>query len=148
MPMKTKKKTARTHASELLNDFFSVKDEKEYDKTEKSMLLAVRIEEAMKKRGFNKLQFAEAIKVQPSVITRWLSGSHNFTIETLYDIERILSINIVNVIEPRLIEIIDHLHVTVVTSNKIPAGSPAGILDYDPTQLRLLNTANPKILQN
>ena len=146
--MKTKKKIARTHTSELLDDFFSVKDKKEYDKTEKNMLLATRIEEAMKKRGFNKGQFAEAIQVQPSVITRWLSGTHNFTIDTLYDIERLLSINIVNVIEPRLIKVIDKLHVTVSTSNNLPAGTPAGSLAYDPSQLPILNTANPQVLKN
>jgi hypothetical protein len=147
--MKTKRKTARTHKSEILDDFFSVKDKKEYDKTEKNMLLAVRIEEAMKKNGYNKIQFAQAMQVQPSMVTRWLSGTQNFTLDTLYDIEKLLSICIVNVIEPPLIQLIDHLHVTVVSSsNKLPAGMPAGNLNYDLSDLKLLNTVNPKVLQN
>jgi hypothetical protein len=146
--MKTKKKTARTHKSDVLDDFFSVKDKKEYDKTEKNMLLAIRIEEAMKKNGYNKIQFSQAMQVQPSMVTRWLSGSHNYTLDTLYDIEKILSICIVNVIEPPLIEIIDHLHVTVVTSNKLPVGTPAGNFTYDLCDLKHLETVKLKVLQN
>lgn len=151
--MKTQKKTARTHSSELLDDFFSVKNKKKYDKTEKNMLLAVRIEEAMKKHGYNKVRFAEAMHVQPSMVTRWLSGTHNFTIDTLYDIERLLSICIVNVIEPPLIEVIDKLHITV-SSGKLPAGStPAGNLTYDLSDLKHLESvkskaSQTKVLQN
>lgn len=148
--MKTQKKTARTHTSEVLDDFFSVKDKKQYDKTEKNMRLAVRIEEAMKKNGYNKVQFAQAMQVQPSMVTRWLSGTHNFTLDTLYDIEKFLSICIVNVIEPPLIELIDHLHITVVTpSSKSPAGTtPAGNLTYDLANLKPLNSTKLKVLQN
>ncbi len=146
MPMKTKKNPARTHKSDVLDDFFSVKDKKEYNKTEKNMLLAIRIESAMKKCGYNKLQFAQAMEVQPSMVTRWLSGTHNFTIETLYDIENLLSICVINPIEPTLIEVIDHLHVTVSTT-KLPAGNPAGNLNYNISNLTHLQTHKPQLLK-
>ena len=32
-------------------------------------------------------QFANMMQTQPSVVTKWLSGKHNFTLETLCDIE-------------------------------------------------------------
>lgn len=42
-----------------------------------------RIDFLMKEKGLNKKQFAEALGKQPSEITKWLSGQHNFTISTL-----------------------------------------------------------------
>lgn len=144
--MKTKKKPMEIHSSDVLNDFFSVKDKKEFEKTQKNMQLAIRIEEAMKGQGFSKIQFAQVMGVQPSVITRWLSGMHNFTIDTLYDIERTLSMCIINTVEPRLIEVIDRIHVTV--STKSPAGNTAGNFFYGLTGLRALGEPNTKVLQN
>lgn len=142
--MKTKKKTARTHKSELLDDFFSVKpsEKKQYAKTEKNMLLAMRIEDAMKKNGFNKSGFAEAMQVQPSMVTRWLSGTHNFTVDTLYDIEELLSISIINHTEPSSVVALENYSLQLKSSSKLPAGAlPAGnfISDFDCENLQTLS---------
>jgi ribosome-binding protein aMBF1 (putative translation factor) len=111
---KEKSKPAKTHKSEVLNAFFSVSDKDEHEKTEKNMLLAMRIEKAMKEKGYNKVQFAAAMKVQPSVITKWLSGTHNFTLDTLFDIEKELSMSLINTSEPSNIQTINSSYVTVV----------------------------------
>ena len=99
-------KPAKTHKSDVLNDFFSSSTKEEYEKAEKNMLLASRIEKAMQRKELNKGEFALEMKVQPSVVTKWLSGTHNFTVDTLYDIERCLSISLVNVNEPANIQTI------------------------------------------
>ena len=91
------KKTARKHNSEILDDFFSVTDAKAYAKTEKNMLLAMRIDKAIKAKGLNKTKFANKMGVQASVITRWLSGAHNFTTDTLFDIEEALETCYINI---------------------------------------------------
>lgn len=120
--MKTEKnKPAKTHKSEVLNEFFSVSDKSEYEKTEKRMLLAVRIENSMKEKGFNKIQFASAMKVQPSVITKWLSGTHNFTTDTLFDIEQVLGVSLVNQNEPSHMQTINRIYFTVSVTNSGPA---------------------------
>ncbi len=36
-------------------------------------------------------------KTNPSEITRWLSGTHNFTTDTLIDLQRVLDINLLDV---------------------------------------------------
>jgi transcriptional regulator with XRE-family HTH domain len=55
-------------------------------KIRKKLILASRIIEAMEDKGLNKTKFADLMDKRPSEITKWLSGTHNFTYETLCDI--------------------------------------------------------------
>jgi ribosome-binding protein aMBF1 (putative translation factor) len=64
--------------------------------TDRKMRIACMIDDAMKAKGLGKKQFADKVGRKPSEITKWLSGTHNFKIETLTDIERILGIRILN----------------------------------------------------
>jgi transcriptional regulator with XRE-family HTH domain len=68
----------------------------EYERTEKRMLLAARIDDEIKNKGWKKKDFAAALVKTPSEITKWLSGTHNFTSDTLFDIERVLNIKLIN----------------------------------------------------
>ncbi|MBK9336732.1 MAG: helix-turn-helix transcriptional regulator [Lewinellaceae bacterium] len=52
-------------------------------RTENRMLLSVKIQDAMTAKGIGKKQLAEMMGQSPSVITKWLSGGHNFTVDTL-----------------------------------------------------------------
>ena len=65
-------------------------------RTDCKMRIATIIDEVMKSEEINKKQFADKIGRKPSDITKWLSGTHNFTIETLIDIEQVLKIRILN----------------------------------------------------
>ena len=49
-------------------------------------IAARQIEEALKKRGLSKKQFADLMGRNPSEVTKWLSGRHNFTIALLQEI--------------------------------------------------------------
>jgi hypothetical protein len=51
------------------------------------------------------------MEVQPSIITRWLSGKHNFTIETLFQIEDCLGIKLLAIETPELNSVNLHLRV-------------------------------------
>jgi transcriptional regulator with XRE-family HTH domain len=73
-------------------------------KEDKLMLLAQRIESGMNTKGWNRDKFATEMNVQNSIITRWLSGKHNFTINTLFQIEDILNIKLIDMSEDNLIE--------------------------------------------
>ena len=57
-------------------------------------LKAVLIDEALKAKGWNKKQLAEVMHKNPSEVTKWLSGTHNFTLETLYLIELHLGVKL------------------------------------------------------
>ncbi|MDD2636318.1 MAG: helix-turn-helix transcriptional regulator [Bacteroidales bacterium] len=91
--MKTNK--AELYSSKLIDELLDSIDPEEADRIEKRMLLAARIDDAMKSKGLNKSQFAELMGKKNSVITKWLSGTHNFTADTLFDISRVLDVNLI-----------------------------------------------------
>ena len=80
----------------VLADLLANINEKELAKTRKRMMLAAKIEEAMKRRGYNQTQFARLMKKSTTVISEWLSGDRNFTIDTLLDIEDALGIRLLD----------------------------------------------------
>lgn len=47
------------------------------------MKLAARIDDLISGKGYTKQQFALLMGKEPSVISKWLSGTHNFTTDTL-----------------------------------------------------------------
>ena len=72
---------------ELFNDIESVV---KYRQVENKMKVAAEIEESLKKSGLTKTQFARLMGKYPSEVTRWLSGTHNFTIDLLAEINAVL----------------------------------------------------------
>ncbi|MEZ7955242.1 MAG: helix-turn-helix transcriptional regulator, partial [Bacteroidales bacterium] len=67
----------------------------ELAKIETKMEIAARIEDEMIRRGWSKGDLMNAVgKNSPSIITSWLSGTHNFTIDTLVELEHALDISL------------------------------------------------------
>lgn len=97
--MSTKK--AELYNSKILDKYFESIDASEAEKVEKKMRLAAKIEDAMIAQGHTKISFAEKMSKRPSVITKWLSGTHNFTIDTLFEIEKALHIELVRLVEQK-----------------------------------------------
>lgn len=88
------KKTARIYESELLDEFVAFENPELTAALEKKMMLAAKIYEALQAQNISKRAFAERLNISPSLVTKWLSGQHNFTVETLVKIERILGIEL------------------------------------------------------
>lgn len=61
------------------------------------MQLAAKIDKARINRGLSKKQFAENLSKRPSEISKWLSGTHNFTSDTLFEIQQLLKVELINV---------------------------------------------------
>ena len=59
--------------------------------------IAVRINEILKRKGWNQADLAKAMGKKEAEISKWLSGSHNFTISTLARIETVLEEDILSV---------------------------------------------------
>jgi transcriptional regulator with XRE-family HTH domain len=79
---------------EIIPEFFS--DKKEY-KLKKTSELSSKLLDILEKKRITRSSFAQVMDVQPSVVTRWLSGSHNFTMDTLFDIEFALKTPIIKI---------------------------------------------------
>jgi ribosome-binding protein aMBF1 (putative translation factor) len=69
----------------------------EQSKVDAKMILAARIQDAIKSKNWQKKDLMKAVKKRnPSIITKWLSGTQNFTIDTLVELEHALDIKLLN----------------------------------------------------
>lgn len=95
--------TAKTLAASALEQWKGTGKEVENEQSlhqltvdEKKKLLSKKIENKIKEAVLQRQEFADLMGVQPSTITRWLSGDHNFEINTLFEIEKQLNIKLFN----------------------------------------------------
>ena len=85
---------AREFNSPLLQELMDEVTPVEMEQTNVKMQLAANIEDLIRSKGWSKTRFAlELNKTQPE-ISKWLSGAHNFTVETLVQISQVLGIEI------------------------------------------------------
>jgi len=81
----------------VLDSFLDEISPQEQIKTDARMMIAASIDDAMKRKGWKNKDLMIAVgQKHPSVITKWLSGTHNFTIDTLVDLEIALNISLIN----------------------------------------------------
>lgn len=89
--MKTKPKS---RLDELLAEISPL----EQAQTNARMQIAARIADAMRAKNWKNKDLLEKVgKKHPSVISKWLSGTHNFTIDTLVELEQVLEIELLNI---------------------------------------------------
>ena len=80
----------------FLADLLSNIDEKEMKRTENRMLLAMKIAEALKQKHISQKEFANMMGKSETVVSEWLSGDRNFTIDTLTDISVALGVSLID----------------------------------------------------
>ncbi|NSL86587.1 helix-turn-helix transcriptional regulator [Chitinophaga sp. Mgbs1] len=86
-------------------------------------MLADRIGNFMNEKGWNNKDLAARMGKSPSEISRWLSGGHNFTIDTLSEIAIALEVPIAVFFTPPSSKVIRNIKLTV-TVNDVPAQLP------------------------
>lgn len=104
--------------SNLLDALLDSITPEEQHRTDNRMLLAAQIADALEAKGISQIQLAKTLGKHHSVITKWLSGTHNFTVDTLSDIESALGINLVQSLDNQPI-----INVTYVPSSSTEARS-------------------------
>jgi transcriptional regulator with XRE-family HTH domain len=62
-------------------------------------MISARIDDALKAKGWTQKQLADIMGKRPSEVTKWLSGNHNFTLETISLIEKNLGITLILISE-------------------------------------------------
>lgn len=91
-----KTKKARTVKSGLLQGILKQVTPQRKRRINNKMYMAVRLKDAMRERGIGNSELARSMGKNNSVITRWLSGTQNFTLDTISDIECALGIRLLN----------------------------------------------------
>jgi ribosome-binding protein aMBF1 (putative translation factor) len=81
----------------LLDDLLKEIPVKVQKAVTRKMLLAAKISDAIEAKGWTQKIFAERVNKDQSIVCKWLSGTHNFTIETLGEIEDALGIELLNI---------------------------------------------------
>lgn len=84
------------YSSPLIEGLSATVSPEEQEQTDYKMKIAAKIYRAIKDRNMTQTQFAESLGKQVSMVSRWLSGTHNFTTDTLVDIQRVLGISLLN----------------------------------------------------
>jgi transcriptional regulator with XRE-family HTH domain len=82
------------YSSPLIDQIYDGIPQTTFDFVANRMSLAARINDAIKAKNWTQKQFAVAMGKKPSEISRWLSGTHNFTTDTLWHIEQVLGIRL------------------------------------------------------
>src|SRR5690606_11841580 len=91
--MKTIKK-ARKISSPLISGIMGELTPVEKAQTAVKMRLAAKLGDLIKQQGWSKGHFADRVGKHPSEITKWLSGTHNFTTDTLSEIAVTLGVTV------------------------------------------------------
>lgn len=110
------KKSAEKYQSEVLDGLLTKITPEEQKMTDKRMQLAERIFNAMKAKNISKLELARKMGKQASIITKWLSGTHNFTADTLFEIGDLLGIQLINTSNKAKNPVVTHYHMVISDS--------------------------------
>jgi transcriptional regulator with XRE-family HTH domain len=85
---------AREYNSPILQDLLEEVTPLEMEQTSVKMQLAANIENHIRSKGWSKTRFASELNKSQPEISKWLSGAHNFTVETLVQISQVLGVEI------------------------------------------------------
>lgn len=89
---------ATIHYSDpIFDEIYSKVPENSKRMSSYSFAIAARIDEILKRKGWNKTDFALAMGKTNAEISKWMSGQHNFTIATIAKIETTLGDDILSV---------------------------------------------------
>ena len=77
-----------------LDRIIAQRDEKEYQKVKSRMMIAAKIADAIKERGITQKQLAGMLGKKPSEISRLLTGNHNFSHDTLFEIQQAVGVKL------------------------------------------------------
>ena len=83
----------------VLKNLFEEMKEIEKVQFETKFNLANALESLLKNKGISKSEFAAKMGKSPSEISKWMSGKHNFTIDTLMEIAHALKVDLTELLK-------------------------------------------------
>jgi ribosome-binding protein aMBF1 (putative translation factor) len=97
---------ARKYKSSKLQELLDEVTPLEMEQTKNKLQLAARIEDFMSAKGWNKSQFAEKMEKNTSEITKWISGTQDFTVDVLTEIASTLGVELTALFEKQQVQVI------------------------------------------
>jgi transcriptional regulator with XRE-family HTH domain len=120
----------KRHKSKLIQQIQEQRSVAGFEKIKKRMLLAAKIQDAIKAKKLSYSAFAELMDQHVSVISKWVSGTHNFTADTLFDIEEKLDVLLISLSDDETKEIVHkfNLEVSIKTDDILSSGFAPSLL--------------------
>ena len=87
-------KNNKTYKSEIVDTILKESSPILRKQISLKLKIAKKIDDVRKNNNWSKLDLAKAFNKHPSIITKWLNGTYNFTIDTLVEIEEVLNIKL------------------------------------------------------
>jgi transcriptional regulator with XRE-family HTH domain len=103
----TKQTKARKYKSSITTELLAEIAPLEMAQTKVKMQLAAKIEDLVKAKNWTNAQFAEKLGKNASEISKWFSGTQNFTIDTLTEIASVLGVEVGRFFHKQNIQVID-----------------------------------------
>lgn len=111
--------TARQHTSSLISALLAESTPLEKAQVKNRMELAAKLEDLITQKKWSKKEFAKRVGKNPSEITKWLSGTHNFTQDILTEITLVLNISLSDLYAKKQVQPLNHITV-VISSKQVP----------------------------
>jgi len=112
---------ARKYNSSKLQELLDEITPLEMEQTKVKMQLAANIEDFMRAKGWNKSQFAEEVGKNPSEITKWFSGTQNFTTDVLTEIAFALGVELSSLFGKKQVQVIYRKEIFIKSEASQPA---------------------------
>jgi transcriptional regulator with XRE-family HTH domain len=125
--MNKKQTPAKKYSSALISGLLNETTTAEKLQVSTKMQVAARLHDLITAAGLSKGAFAEKVNKNPSEITKWLSGTHNFTIDILCEIALALNVSVAELFAFEQTQVINKVQIIVsskVTRPAVPFGSP------------------------
>lgn len=88
----------KKNKNNIIGDWLAKNGNPEIDRMVKhNLAIATKVARILKEKGIGKSEFAEKMGKSPSEISKWLSGTHNFTVKTIAKIEHVLGEEVIHV---------------------------------------------------
>jgi transcriptional regulator with XRE-family HTH domain len=110
---------AREYNSPLLKELPDEVTPLEMEQTNVKMQLAANIDDLIKSKGWSKTRFASELKKTQPEISKWLSGAHNFTTDTLTHISMVLGVDITALYGKPQIKVVNKMEFVIASNNSL-----------------------------
>lgn len=94
-----------TKGNAFFDDLAASLNTAEYRRVESRMRVAAKIADTLKQKGMTQRELARLLDKKPSEISRMLTGTMNLTHDTMFDLQRVLGIELINVSTPGIREV-------------------------------------------
>ncbi|WP_223151345.1 helix-turn-helix domain-containing protein [Chitinophaga varians] len=115
--MENKHQGARKYSSKIIADVMASITPLESLQVETRFVLAGRIAAIVDGKRMTNRELAARMGKNPSEISRWLSGTHNFTIDTLSEIAIALEVPVMTFFTPAQPRLVREVRLTVSSGN-------------------------------